>query len=207
MLPRHGSGEHPRLLSVVYLQSISIAHAAAVQALASDARVAETSNVPHPYPADGAVTWIRYTISQREQGREINYAILVPSIDSNGASTVVGVCGVLGIGGLPRCGELGYWIGVPYWGRGYATAAAGQLVQIVFEEEGLEELHSSCLVRNVASFRVLEKTGFRHIGYGTHANPKWGPEDRFALFKLTRGEWARSAPASQFPLRHQIRNT
>jgi ribosomal-protein-alanine N-acetyltransferase len=185
---------------IVRLEPISLAHAAAVQELASDARIADTSNVPHPYPVDGAATWIRYTTGQRDQGREVNFAIvenpssLGPSLAGPASTplaggTVVGVCGVVNIGGVPKSGELGYWIGVPYWGRGYATAAARQLVEIVFQEYGVERLYSSCLVRNPASFRVLEKVGFRHIGYGTHPNTKWGPHDRFALFELMRDDW------------------
>ena len=78
--------------------------------------------MPHPYPLDGAVTWIRYTMAQRDLGREVNFAVV--SDQGSGAATVVGVCGVLNIAGTPRRGELGYWIGVPYWGRGYASAAA-----------------------------------------------------------------------------------
>ena len=169
---------------MVRLEPISPAHAPAVQALASDPLIAATSNVPHPYPADGAVTWIRYTLAQRELGYEVNFAIFA-------GDELVGVCGVLNISGTPRRGELGYWIGVPYWNRGYASSAARELVRRVFSDYGIEELHSSCLVRNAASFRVLEKTGFRHVGYGTHADPKWGPQDRFAMFELTKAEWQR----------------
>jgi ribosomal-protein-alanine N-acetyltransferase len=169
---------------MIWLEPITLAHASAVQALASDSRIADTSNVPHPYPPDGAVTWIRYTAALREQGREVNFAMM-----EDGTGTLVGVCGVLNIEGQPRRGELGYWVGVPYWGRGYASAAAQQLVRIVFEQYGLDELYSSCLVRNPASRRVLEKAGFRHVGYGTHPHSKWGPDDRFALFELTKSEW------------------
>jgi ribosomal-protein-alanine N-acetyltransferase len=86
---------------------------------------------------------------------------------------------------------------VPYWNRGYASAAARELVRVVFEEHDIAMLYSSCLVRNAASFRVLEKTGFRHVGFGTHRNTKWGPDDRFALFELTRDEWAARNPKSQ----------
>jgi RimJ/RimL family protein N-acetyltransferase len=167
---------------MVRLEPISLAHAADVQALAADPLIAATSNVPHPYPADGAVTWIRYTLAQRELGYEENYAVL-------DRGRLVGVCGVLNIGGTPTRGELGYWIGVPYWNHGYASAAARELVRRMFGERELDELYSSCLVRNAASFRVLEKTGFRHVGYGTHPDSKWRPEDRFALFELTRKEW------------------
>jgi [ribosomal protein S5]-alanine N-acetyltransferase len=170
---------------VVRLEPISLAHAVQVQALASDPLIAATSNVPHPYPADGAVTWIRYTIAQRELGHELNFAVIAPADQGE----LVGVCGVLNITGAPRRGELGYWIGVPYWNRGYASEAARQLVHTVFLEHGIDELYSSCLVRNPASFRVLEKTGFRHVGYGSHPDSKWGPDDRFAMFELNRGDW------------------
>jgi len=169
---------------MIRLDPITLAHAAAVQVLAADPLIADTSNVPHPYPADGASAWIRYTIAMRDQAREVNFAMI-----ENDSNTLVGVCGVLNIEGSPKRGELGYWVGVPYWGRGYASAAARELVRIVFLEHGLGELYSSCLVRNPASRRVLEKTGFRHVGYGTHPNSKWGPSDRFALFELTREEW------------------
>ncbi len=171
---------------MVRLEPISLAHAPAVQELASNPLIAATSNVPHPYPADGASTWIRYTLAQRELGHELNFAVL-------DAERLVGVCGVLNITGSPRRAELGYWIGVPYWNRGYASHAARELTRIVFMEHGIDELHSSCLVRNAASFRVLEKTGFRHVGYGTHPDTKWGPQDRFAMFELTKAEWMDAA--------------
>jgi [ribosomal protein S5]-alanine N-acetyltransferase len=182
------------------LEPISLAHADAVQALASDPLIAATSNVPHPYPADGAVTWIRYTLAQRELGYEANFAILDDE-------ALVGVCGVLNIAGTPRRGELGYWIGVPYWNRGFASYAARDLVRIVFDEYGIDELYSSCLVRNKASFRVLEKTGFRHVGYGTHPDSKWGPNDRFAMFELTKAEWAGPNPKSQIPNPKEFRTS
>jgi RimJ/RimL family protein N-acetyltransferase len=175
---------------MVRLEPISLAHTAEVQALASDPLIAATSNVPHPYPADGASTWIRYTLAQRELGYELNFAILSSSTSARaGHGVLVGVCGVLNISGSPRRGELGYWIGVPYWNRGHASTAARALVQRVFTEHGIDELYSSCLVRNPASFRVLQKTGFRHVGFGTHADSKWGPDDRFAIFELTKREW------------------
>jgi ribosomal-protein-alanine N-acetyltransferase len=188
---------------MILLEPISLAHAEAVQALASDPLIAATSNVPHPYPADGAATWIRYTLAQRELGYELNFAILRNSAPGNtalGKTELVGVCGVLNIAGKPRRAELGYWIGVPYWNHGYASAAARDLVRRVFDEHAIDQLYSSCLVKNMASFRVLEKTGFRHVGYGTHPNSKWGPSDRFAMFELTKSEWLRSrTPKSQPP--------
>jgi RimJ/RimL family protein N-acetyltransferase len=179
--------------AIVALVPISLEHAPAIQALASDRRIAATSNVPHPYPPDGATAWIRFTMAQRAMGGEMDFAIFH-------GPTLVGVCGLLPADSATmtrytthlargRRGEVGYWIGVPYWGHGYATAAAGELVRVAFEDVGLDCLCSSCLAQNGASLRVLQKVGFRMVGYGSHPGRKWTSADRFALFELTRDVW------------------
>ena len=171
----------------IRLVPVALEHAPAIQMLACDPRIAATTNVPSPYPPDGAATWIRFTMAQRELGSEMNFAIF-------DGGTLVGVCGVLAMNvdtgdGPSRDGVVGYWIGVPYWGQGYATAAATELLRVAFEEKDLGKLRSACLVRNPASRRVLEKVGFRFIGYGSHPASKWTIDDRFAMFELTKDEW------------------
>jgi ribosomal-protein-alanine N-acetyltransferase len=73
----------------------------------------------------------------------------------------------IGIGSLiPQKGEhrinaeIGYWIGEPYWGKGYATEAVKLLVDFAFEELGLLRVYAYVYGYNVASMRVLEKAGF-----------------------------------------------
>ena len=62
--------------------------------------------------------------------------------------------------------ELGYWVGAPYWGRGYATEAAHALVDLAFRATNVEALHVSCRVINPASRRVIHKCGFQYAGQG-----------------------------------------
>ncbi|GAB3910132.1 GNAT family N-acetyltransferase [Larkinella knui] len=57
-------------------------------------------------------------------------------------------------------GEIGYWLGEPYWGRGIATAAIRQLVQYTFATTDLVRLFAGIFAYNKASMRVLEKNGF-----------------------------------------------
>ena len=57
--------------------------------------------------------------------------------------------------------EIGYWIGEPYWGKGYATAAVKQLVTFAFEELDLLRVYAGVYDYNIASMRVLEKSGFQ----------------------------------------------
>jgi ribosomal-protein-alanine N-acetyltransferase len=73
----------------------------------------------------------------------------------------------IGIGSLiPQKGEhrinaeIGYWIGEPYWGKGYATEAVKLLVEYAFGELGLLRIYAFIYGYNAASMRVLEKVGF-----------------------------------------------
>jgi RimJ/RimL family protein N-acetyltransferase len=60
--------------------------------------------------------------------------------------------------------ELGYWLGKPFWGQGYATEAARRLAQFAFDVLGLESLHAGWFYDNPASGHVLAKLGARHNG-------------------------------------------
>lgn len=56
--------------------------------------------------------------------------------------------------------ELGYWIGVPYWGRGLAAEAAGEVLRHAFEDLGMNAVWCSSHEQNAQSQRVQEKLGF-----------------------------------------------
>ena len=56
--------------------------------------------------------------------------------------------------------EIGYWIGEPYWGNGYAAEAIKQLVEIAFNQEPIQRVYANIFEYNMASMRVLEKVGF-----------------------------------------------
>lgn len=60
--------------------------------------------------------------------------------------------------------ELGYWIGQPHWGKGYATEAAAAMVSYGFEEMGIEGMVSGALAENARSLNVLTKCGFERTG-------------------------------------------
>lgn len=56
--------------------------------------------------------------------------------------------------------EIGYWIGEPYWGKGYATEVVKLLVNVAFEELNLSRVYAHIFEFNKGSMRVLEKAGF-----------------------------------------------
>ena len=56
--------------------------------------------------------------------------------------------------------EIGYWIGEPYWGKGYATEVVKLLLNVAFEELNLSRVYAHIFEFNKGSMRVLEKAGF-----------------------------------------------
>lgn len=165
-------------------------HADAIQRLAADARIAATTSIPHPYPAQGARDYIARQLEDRAAGRGWAFAIM-------DRDELVGVCGVHGIvpGGTP---EVGYWVGVPYWGQGYASFGLRLLLEFVFTNLGLERVGARVLEANPASARVLEKNGMRFVCLQPNTDVTLHPlGGSVAWYALTREEWRahRDGPA------------
>ena len=148
-----------------------------VAALVNDRRIAEnTARIPHPYGIADAKEWIGAVVSQSAE----TYLITV-------GGEAIGACGLDMRDGVP---EIGYWLGVPFWGNGYATEAARALIDHAFGDLGHEVLTAGARVSNPASRRVLEKCGFQWSGVGLfriRAINSSAPLDRF---RLERSIWA-----------------
>jgi ribosomal-protein-alanine N-acetyltransferase len=67
--------------------------------------------------------------------------------------------------GCAQAGSLGYWMGVSYAGQGYMTAAVNAVIPFAFETLKLHRIEAACIPTNIASIRLLEKTGFRREGF------------------------------------------
>ena len=149
-----------------------------IAALANDRRIAANSaRIPHPYGVDDAEQFIA-SVNKRE-----GEACFVITLDG----APIGVCSV----DLREDGpEVGYWLGVPYWGHGLATEAARALIDHAFGDLEHDTLISGVRVNNPASRRVLEKCGFQWTGVRLsriRAINSAAPIDRF---RLDRGLWA-----------------
>lgn len=85
--------------------------------------------------------------------------------------------------------ELGYWIGVPFWGNGYATEAAEAAVRYGFQDLQLRRIVASVSTGNAASEKILVKLGMRHEGSMREHNCKWGKFIDVELYGILRAEW------------------
>jgi ribosomal-protein-alanine N-acetyltransferase len=67
--------------------------------------------------------------------------------------------------GCAQAGSLGYWMGAAYAGKGHMTAAVAAVLPFAFGTLRLHRVEAACIPANVASIRLLEKTGFRREGF------------------------------------------
>jgi RimJ/RimL family protein N-acetyltransferase len=163
---------------------VSGRHARAIQALAGDESIARWTNIPHPYPSDGAWAFVDRAQRIRAYGLGATFAVCE-------ARRCLGVAVLTREPGAPGRAELGYWIGRPYWGRGRATAAVAQILAHGFGRMRLAVVFARCVTANRASIRVLEKLGFRFVGLEAARDARW-PREPVRGYELTREEWRRS---------------
>ena len=129
----------------------------AVVAALDDWAVAQwLTRPPFPYARADAEAYLAVMRSDHAGGRPTLFAVARAGDDAPSGAIGVELDD-------PATGELGYWIGRPHWGRGYAAEAAAALVARA-RLLGLERLLAVADPENLRSRRVLEKTGFRAVG-------------------------------------------
>ncbi|MET0547333.1 MAG: GNAT family N-acetyltransferase [Caulobacterales bacterium] len=131
--------------------------AANIARLAGDFDVAKmTSSMPHPYPKLAAEGFIMLTEAGRARGKDMPFAITLPG---------EGLIGAAGFhAGANDNWEFGYWIGKPFWGKGFATEAAKALLGWWDDAMSARTVAARRFFDNPASGRVLEKVGFKPTG-------------------------------------------
>ena len=166
------------------LRAPRLEDAKAVAALANDRRIAEnTARIPHPYRMSDAEGFIG---GANKAGGEVMF--LITANDGEGKATIMGAAGIML---LDRDSpELGYWLGVPYWGNGFATEALHAVVDYAFGDLDHAALYAGARVTNPASRRVLEKCGFQWTGVGLYRIASIRSSAPIDRFRLERGIWS-----------------
>jgi RimJ/RimL family protein N-acetyltransferase len=160
--------------------------AAALAVFASRAEVARmTADIPHPYPPREADRFILQTRAENAAGTALHLVIAQKS----GARPVIGLVSIV----LTETdeAEVGYVVKPEVWGKGFATEAVSSVLDMVFNLTAIPRVHANCRVGNVASQRVLEKTGFAYVDSGLDLLPARGGLHRCDRFCLERADWRR----------------
>ena len=113
--------------------------------------------LPYPYTSDDAGDYIAAMLAA---DKTKTFAFAIAANDA-----LAGSIGVFRRDNIHfRTAELGYYIGEPYWGRGFATGAVKQTCDYIFEHTDILRIFAEPFAYNTASCRVLEKAGFQFEG-------------------------------------------
>jgi len=163
---------------------------AAVFALASDPEVARFVRFDaHRTPAE---TRAFFKLVERHYRLGDPFAL---AIERREDDRLIGSCGFVSQAPERKSAEIGYWLGKPYWGKGYAAEAAGALVRFGFEQMGLKRVEAKCFLQNRAGQRVIEKLGMKFEGTDRSERIK-GQYPELKLYGISKQEWvaSRSSP-------------
>jgi RimJ/RimL family protein N-acetyltransferase len=178
--PIHVSQESCRVVletERLVLRRPTLADVKAIASLANDRRIAQnTARIPHPYAVSDAETFVNFVARQPQ---DTNFLITRDGETLGGA----------GIDLSKTVPEIGYWLGVPFWGQGYATEAVRAIIDYTFEEFDCSEIRAGARVVNPSSRRVLEKCGFQWTDVQLLKILSLGGSVPVDRFRLDRGVW------------------
>jgi [ribosomal protein S5]-alanine N-acetyltransferase len=136
------------------LRAFTLDDAPALRQLARAREVARTMlHLPHPYEEGMAEEWIAGLRPAFEAGTRAPFAVTLCE-----GATLVGTVSLF-IDERERAGLLGFWVGLPYWSKGYVTEAVAEVVRYGFEERGLQRIRANHFGSNTASGKVLRRSG------------------------------------------------
>lgn len=114
--------------------------------------------MPYPYALNDALVWMANHKKNFDEDRSYEFAI---------TDRVSGeLYGAISLSNNKKFnnGEIAYWIGEEYWGKGYGTEAAKAVIDFAFVEKKLHKVFARCFKSNLASGRIMEKVGMDQEG-------------------------------------------
>lgn len=140
------------------------------------------SSVPYPYSEADGREWIRRVQQDHGTGRPRRFAIALKEGDR-----LIGGVGLDGsTGDESDEPSLGYWLGEPYWGKGYGGEAVAAVIDYGFQTLGLETIRAYTDPSNAASQKVLLHCGLKNVGEIDLMKPTRQGARRAPLFRLAR---------------------
>ncbi|AIC92765.1 GNAT family N-acetyltransferase [Shouchella lehensis] len=117
-----------------------------------------TLTMPYPYTVDDARLWMKNHQENIEQEKRYELAVTCRK-----SGMLYGAI-MLNPNYQHKHGEMAYWIGEPYWGKGYGTEALRAMIDFAFTEKNLHRVYARYFKSNPASGRVMEKAGMTKEG-------------------------------------------
>lgn len=155
-----------------------------VQYAANENIAKYTLNLPHPYFEKDAVFWVNLANEGYENGSRLNLAM-------RNKKTLDFMGGIgLTINKKNNRAEVAYWIGEPFWSKGFTTEATKAIMKYGFDELGLNKITSTHMSENIASGKVMIKSGMVKEGELIQDRLKNGVYHDVMLYGITKEEYS-----------------
>jgi len=148
------SNKFPTLVTKrLKLRQFELSDKKRLKEIANSSEIAGGTFIPYPYEEEFAEDFIASQFRDYKKGSLINFAVVLQDSD-----LLIGSMGI-SINNKLNEGEIGFWIGVDYWGNGYCTEAAKSVLHYGFSIRKLDRIYAFHFRDNDASGRVLHKIG------------------------------------------------
>ncbi len=166
------------------LRRFELNDVAKVVELAGEFEIADTTlRIPHPYQEKDAKEWIEQQYTWLNQNQSVTWAITI-----NESADLIGAIGLMNYNEHFEHAEMGYWIGKPFWNKGFATEAAHAIIKYGFENLELNRIHAHHFSRNASSGTVLLKVGMKHEGTFREHIKKWDKFEDVDLYGILKSD-------------------
>jgi RimJ/RimL family protein N-acetyltransferase len=144
------------------------------------------SSVPHPYTEVDGQEWIARVRQDHSTGRPRRFAVALRDTDR-----LIGGVGLDGsTGDESEEPALGYWLGQPHWGNGYAREAAAAIIDYGLRTLGMETIRAYTDPNNLTSQKVLLRCGLEKVGEIELVKPTRLGARRAPLFRISQRDLA-----------------
>jgi RimJ/RimL family protein N-acetyltransferase len=148
--------------------------------LAERREVADTgTSLRYPFTLSAARIWIAGQSQSFRSGSSVFFAMTLRN-----SGELIGAVELRNVDRESAQAELAFWVGVPWWGSGFASEASAAIVRFGFEKLGLNRIHAHHLARHTASGTVLRKLGMQREGVLRQRVPKWGHFEDAVLYAI-----------------------
>jgi len=158
------------------------------------------SSVPHPHSEADGREWIEMVQKDHATGCPRRFAVALKENDR-----IIGGVGLDGDTGTETDEPaLGYWLGQPYWGKGYGREAVAAVIDYGFRTLGIRTIRAYTDPSNTASQKVLLHCGLINVGEVELTKPTRHGARRAPLFRISQPEFCkrplnRHKPVSSLP--------
>ena len=155
-----------------------------IMTLADNPNIAKmTLNLPHPYAEKDAIFWINMSHQGFQNKDKYVFGVFLQD-----TQTFIGGIG-LHLNTKHNHAEIGYWIGEPFWNKGYGSEALSAILDFGFNTLHLHKIYAQHLIENPASGKVMIKNGMILEGEWVDHTKKNGEYRSVKQYRLTKTEY------------------